>query len=40
MTINNTLDKYRTSGTIIIIHKTEENVKYELQSLIKYKSKE
>lgn len=35
MTINNTLDKYRTSGTLILIPKTEEYVKYVFQILIK-----
>ena len=35
MTINNTLDKYRTSGTLILIPKTEDYVKYVFQILIK-----
>lgn len=35
MIINNTLDKYRSSGTLILIPKTEEYVKYIFQILIK-----
>lgn len=35
MIINNTLDKYRTSGTLILIPKTEDYVKYVFQILTK-----
>ena len=35
MIINNALDKYRTSGTLILIPKTEDYVKYVFQILTK-----